>query len=88
MQGTLHIRYLPERNQGLANTLRPGTGVGLMQFLQAANWVQIFLVNFAAVVRPLREMLEELLAGTKRTRWVAIIRMLQEEDWATKCDVA
>lgn len=55
-----------------------------MQFLLAVNWMRTSLANLAAVVGPLSELLEELLAKTKHTKRVANNRILWEEDWTAK----
>lgn len=45
-------------------------------------------MNFAAVVGPLRKLLEELLAGTKCTKRVENNRILREEDWTMERAIA
>lgn len=62
-----------ERIEGLVNTRRPETGVGLIQLLKAVNWMKISLGKFAEVVGPLLKLLGELLTGTNRTKSVAKI---------------
>lgn len=46
-----------------------------MQFLEAVNWMRTSLGSLAAVVGSLRDVMEELLAGTKRKKRVENNRM-------------
>jgi len=53
-----------------------------MQFLQAINWLRTSLPQMAAVVAPLRELLESYMAGNpRRTKRVASNRAIPPEAW-------
>ena len=61
-----------ERLSGLASMRRPQTVGKLIQFLQAVNWLRTSLPRLAAVVEPLRVLLEGhmggILAGSSESR--------------------
>ena len=52
-----------------------------MHFVHAVGWLRSALPELAKLEAPLREMLEECLKGTKRTRRVASRRMVAAEEW-------
>ena len=47
-----------------------------MQFLQAINWMRTSLPELAELEAPLRELLEECLCNTQRTKLVAARRAI------------
>ena len=61
----------PERIRGLVKMRRPETISELIQFLQVANWMRLFLPNMVEVVAPLRGLMETRLNDTSRTKRVA-----------------
>ncbi|POM77826.1 Hypothetical protein PHPALM_4727 [Phytophthora palmivora] len=65
------IGYDPERIQALRNIPPPMTAAELQQLLCASNWMRSGLVDYARVVRPLQERLDQALTGTKRTKRAA-----------------
>ena len=56
----------------------------LMQFLQAANWMRPHLPRFAEVKAPLQALLDDRLAGTRKTKVIAKWKPLVSEDWTPK----
>ena len=75
------VAHDPQRVQGLTAMRRPETVGELMQFLQAANWMRPHLPRFAEVKAQLQALLDERLAGTRRTKVVAKRKLLVSEDW-------
>lgn len=65
------IQVDPERIEGLTQLRRPETAADLMKFLFAANWIRTSLPEYAKVVAPLQDKLDQVLKGTKRTKIVA-----------------
>ena len=71
-----------ESLSGLASIRRPQTAGELMQFLQAANWLQTSLPRLAEVFEPFRVLLEEHIGRIQRwTKRVASNREFAEENW-------
>ena len=60
---------------------QPETGGKLMQFLHVANRIHTSLPKVAEVVAPLRDMLEKVVNGGKRTKRVARNNPITEEHW-------
>ena len=54
-------RHDPSRLNALLNMPLPRTAADLMQFLCAATWISTHIPDFERHVRPLRDLLEELL---------------------------
>ena len=76
------VKHDSDRLGWLANMRRPSTAGELMQFLQALNWLRTSLPQMAAVVAPLRELLESYMAGNpRRTKRVASNRAIPPEAW-------
>ena len=59
-----------------------------MDFVHAVGWLRPALPELAKLEAPLREMLEECLKGTKRTRRVASRRMIAAEEWTDERSAA
>lgn len=79
-------RKVPNIYQSLLRSWSPTAGQkrgGVMQSLQVVNSMRTCLMNLAAVVRPLRKLLERLLIETKDTKRVESCPVLREEGWAT-----
>ena len=70
-----------ERVKGLLDMRRPETVEELMQFPQAANWMRPYLPRFAEAKAPLRALMDERLAGMRRTKTAAKRRPLMVDDW-------
>ena len=75
-----HVTHDRELLSGLASMRRPQTAGGLMQFLQAVNWMRTSLPRLAEVVGSLRVLPEERIGGIqRRTKRVALNRAITEE---------
>ena len=75
------VSYKPERIAGLLAMPRPETGGELMRFLQVAHWMHTSLPKMAEGVAPLRDLLQKVLDGGKRTKRVAKNKPVTEEHW-------
>lgn len=68
------MAHLPERVRGVISTCRLEAGGGELRyssFCTAVSWMRTSLAALASVIGPLRELLEELLAATRRAKKVA-----------------
>ncbi len=75
------IRYHPGRLQGLIDMSSPRMASELMQFLSAANWMRDSLPEFAAIVRPLQDLLTKLMQHSKRRNKTAAAKLHLQEYW-------
>ncbi|OWZ09619.1 hypothetical protein PHMEG_00017650 [Phytophthora megakarya] len=76
------IAYNPDKIQTLVDLPEPHTAAELQQFLCAAGWMRNSLVDLDRVAVPLQQCLQDVLAGTKRTKHVAArlsIRFTEDE---------
>ena len=73
--------HKPERIKGLLTMRWPETGGEVMQFFQAANWMHTSSPKMAEVVAPLRDLLEKVFDGGKRTKRVTKNKPFTEEHW-------
>jgi len=78
----------PERIRGLVKMRRPETISELIQFLQVANWMRLFLPNMVEVVAPLRGLMETRLNDTSRTKCVASRYAIVRDDWTPELAAA
>ena len=65
------VSHDPKRIEALRQIPYPATAAELQQFLCATNWMRDSLIDYARVVRPLQERLDQALASGKRTKRVA-----------------
>lgn len=56
------------------------------KILRAVNWIRVFVPALASVICPLQALVDELMAGTRRTKRVASNRGIHEEDWTVERD--
>ena len=81
-----------ERIENLLAMRRLETEGELMQFLQATDCMYTSLPKTKEVVAPLRDLLEKVLGGEKRTKRVAKNKPISEEHWTHErqesCDAA
>uniref|UniRef100_H3H5Q5 Reverse transcriptase domain-containing protein n=1 Tax=Phytophthora ramorum TaxID=164328 RepID=H3H5Q5_PHYRM len=65
------VGHDPDRIQALQKIPPPANAAELQQFVCATNWMREGLVDYARVVKPLQERLDESLRGTKRSKRAA-----------------
>ena len=75
------VSHTPERVKGLHAIRRPETGGEVMHFWGTANWMHTSLPKMAEVVAPLRDFLEKVFYGGKRTKSVAKNKSITEKHW-------
>lgn len=82
------IRHHPRHFESLLTMKRPTLGEELQQLLCATNWMRTSLPNYAAVVAPLHDLLEDVyqLAG-KRTK-AAVRKFPVGDSWGKVHDTA
>jgi hypothetical protein len=70
-----------ERVKALSEMAQPNTAAELQQLLMGANWMRDMIPQFAEIVKPLRDRLNECLSGTKRNKSAAAGVRLTGEKW-------
>ncbi len=75
------IRHHPGRLKDLTDMPEPRRASELVQFLSTANWMRDSLPEFAAIVRPLQDLLTMLIQHQKRRNKTAAAKISLKEEW-------
>lgn len=83
------IRYDPRRLDGLLNIESPKTGAHLQQFICALQWIKNGIPNFASIVTPLHQFMEQIYTKAgKRTKQAVARYKLSAVGWGPAEDNA